>query len=240
MNKTVEYILGGKFDNGTVKAYGKGFFNSKTGESELNVTFDKLPKNWDPRTITLICCYRMMGFNSLEIDGAKSLENLSQGKINIGTDLPDVTRKGFMYDEKGELLTNISAYADFDLQKNNNHDISTIKEGFSKLQPGVNGIDKIITPFSGSMMQVGPNLVVVNTSYEVILENGQRAFGTTMYPNYMPNQKEKLPFNQILTITDLETTLKDNKLEVYTKSTVEPMQKIYSPVKETLLKEYAH
>ncbi|MFT4326553.1 MAG: hypothetical protein ACMXYK_03570 [Candidatus Woesearchaeota archaeon] len=225
MNKEIEYGITGHLNNGLIEGYGKAIIVPGTGESEMTVRFNELPQGWDPRTIGLICCGRVIGYNSFEKDGAKNLENLSKGQITMGKHLPNVARTGFIYDEQNKLLTNVRAIADFDISRKSTHDISNISEGTSEIFPGINGIAEVKTPFYGSMVQVGPKVVAINTAYDIILEDGTLAHGTTFYPNFLPLQEETLDSPQLFTMTDLETSLKNNTLHIYTRSEVSPLVK---------------
>lgn len=224
MLKDIEYVLTGELDNGTVEGRGRGSLNEITGEAELSVNFNQVPAGWDPRTIALICCYRACAVGAEEFEAASNLLTLSSGRMNMGIDLKGVSRRGIIYREGGELLTDISAFADSSFLNKDTYDRSFISHGHSSLFPGVNGIAKINTPFSGLMMQAGPGLVTLNTAYTVQLEDGTTAHGTTYYPHFLPNQRNAMNEPQEFRMEKVENHLAGKTLEVYTKASVRPLQ----------------
>lgn len=93
---------------------------------------------------------------------------------------------------------------------------------YSDLPHRVNGIAEI-RPFSGVMVQAGPGLVTVTTSYEALLEDGSVLHGATYYPHWLPFQRVELPSVQRLWVTSIEQELNGSLLRVRTMSHVSPM-----------------
>jgi hypothetical protein len=48
----------------------------------MEISFEKLPDGWDPRTIVLMCCDRAVVMASRETDGAVCMYRASGGYLN--------------------------------------------------------------------------------------------------------------------------------------------------------------
>jgi len=216
-----DYKIEGKINNGYVEGTGIGKIG-KDGVSELDVNFSSLPQGWDPRTIALICCGRALFMGSREEDGAINMYTASGGLVTIGKGLPMVNRRGVIRDAQGNLFADIQASSETNL-RGRGYDHSKIEGGYSKIEPGKNGI-AAVDPFSGVMMQAGPGVVNILTNYEITTEDGQTLYGFTFYPHALPAQQKELPFMQSLDVVSVEQELKGKKLHVRTVSRVAPVQ----------------
>jgi len=216
------YRIEGHINGRNILGTGVGTIDPGAGVSEMEVHFDRLPDGWDPRTIVLMCCDRAMVMASREDGGAVGMLRASAGHLTIGRDLVNGLRWGMMRDEAGQVMVDVRASSETDLRGDQPFDSSRVEGGISHLRRGVNGIVRI-APFSGVMMQAGPRLVTVTTSYEALLEDGTTLYGSTYYPHYLPAQAVTLPTVQMLHIDAIEQEFDGRNLYSRTTSHVTPM-----------------
>lgn len=219
-----DYSIEGWVSGRIVLGEGKGTINRTLGVSEMEVKFSKLPATWDPRSIVLMCCNRALVMASRE-EGAISMYTASKGCVTIGRDISQSNRIGVIHDGNGQLYANVQASSNTDLRGEVKIDSSRIESGFCNLTPGVNGINHV-KPFSGTMLQSGPKIVTLVTSYEVETEDNKILFGYTFYPHYLPEQELMLDSIQELKIEKIEQELNGNVLWLRTTSVVRPMSEV--------------
>jgi hypothetical protein len=222
------YRIEGNINGRRVLGIGTGHTDPSTGVSEMDVRFDTLPDGWDPRTIVLMCCDRATVMASRETLGAVGMFTASGGYLTIGRDLVNANRWGVMRDAEGQIMVDVRASSVTDFREATRYDHSRIEGGISHLRRGVNGIAEV-RPFTGVMMQAGPNLITVTTSYEAVLEDGTVLHGTTFYPHYLPDQKTVLPGLQLLSVLSVQQEFDGHHLWVRTESQVSPLTSAASP-----------
>ena len=214
------YRIDGFINGAEILGEGVARINTTTGNAELEVAFKKRPDAWDPRTIVLMCCSRAPGMPSREDDtDARSLMRLSGGIVSIGKEISGARRTAVILNQGGRALADISASSRTNLASPRSYDHSTVHGSYCSLEPGKNGIAKIVS-VRGVMLGAGPHLVTLTTNYELILETGETVYGATYYPHYLPNPKEVLPRPQSFALNVLECTFAENLLYVTTQSTV--------------------
>lgn len=206
-----DYQIEGHVNGGHISGRGMGDIDPSTGVSEMEVTFDKMPGGWDPRTIVLMCCDRALVMAAQESAGTVGMFRASGGLLTIGRDLPGNDRESFIRDAEGNTMAHVRASSATDFRTENMFDRSRVEGGYSGLRRGVNGI-KHIPAFDGVMMQAGPNLVVVTTRFTAELEDGSTVYGTTNYPHYLPQQQVEIPYYQLLRVESVEQELDGNHL----------------------------
>lgn len=217
------YRIEGNINGRNVRGLGAGSTDPATGVSEMEVSFELLPDGWDPRTIVLMCCDRALVMASREVDGAVGMFQASGGYLTIGRDLVNGHRWGVMRDSNGLVMVDVRASSVTDFRDGNGrYDHSRIEGGISHLRQGVNGIAKV-HPFTGVMVQAGPKLVTVTTSYEALLEDGTTLYGTTFYPHYLAEQAVELPGLQLLSVLSVDQEFDGRRLWVRTESEVAPL-----------------
>lgn len=213
------YRIEGNINGRSVLGLGSGRTDPTRGVSEMEVNFELLADGWDPRTIVLMCCDRATVMASREVGDAVGMYRASGGYMTIGRDLVNAYRRGIMRDESGRIMVDVQASSVTDFRHENRYDASRIEGGISHLVRGVNGIAEV-RPFRGVMMQAGPRLITVTTSYEAVLEDGSVLYGTTFYPHFLPNQSVELNGYQVLAVTSVEQEFDGRTLWVRTESEV--------------------
>ena len=216
------YRIEGNINGRPVLGLGTGRTDPASGVSEMEVHFEYLAEGWDPRTIVLMCCDRATVMASREIGSAVGMYRASGGYMTIGRDLVNAFRRGLMRDEAGTIMVDVQASSVTDFRHETRYDSSRIEGGISHLRRGVNGIAEV-KPFRGVMMQAGPRLVTVTTSYEALLEDGSTLYGTTFYPHFLPEQQAQVPGFQTLSVTSVEQEFDGRNLWVRTTSEVSPL-----------------
>jgi hypothetical protein len=216
------YRIEGNINGRNVLGLGAGRTDPTTGVSEMEVRFEKLPDGWDPRTIVLMCCDRATVMASRETPGAIGMYRASSGYMTIGRDLVNANRWGVMRDADGQIMVDVRASSVTDFRHESRYDHSRIEGGISHLHHGVNGIAEV-RPFTGVMVQAGPKLITVTTSYEAVLEDGTTLYGTTFYPHYLPTQQVELTGLQLLSILSVRQEFDGRRLWVRTESEVTPL-----------------
>jgi hypothetical protein len=217
-----EYRIEGFINDRPVVGLGKGKIDVLSGTSEMEVGFTELPAGWDPRTIVLMCCERVLVMASREIGGAVGLRRASGGWISMGRHLHDGGRDSFIYDQNGQVMAHVRATSETDLRGDRCFDHSRIEGGVSHLHRGRNGI-AAIPAFDGIMMQAGPNLVTVVSRFTAELEDGSTVYGRTFYPHYLPVQVVGVPYYQILRVESVHQELDRNRLYSRVVSSVLPL-----------------
>ncbi len=215
------YRIEGNINGRHVLGLGTGRIDPTAGVSEMEVSFEELPDGWDPRTIVLMCCARSTVMASRESGGAVGMFRASGGYMTIGHHLVNGLRKGMMRDAEGKVMVDVQASSITDF-RDDAYDHSRIEGGVSHLRAGVNGIAEI-RPFTGVMVQAGPNLVTVTTNYEAVLEDGTTLYGTTFYPHYLPEQKAVVPGLQLLTVHRVQQEFDGRRLRLRAESEVTPL-----------------
>jgi hypothetical protein len=218
-----KYSIQGEINNGIVVGRGNGSVNPIDGVSEMEVLFESLPNGWDPRTIVLCCCSRAFAMGAQEKGEARNLLSASNGFVTIGRHLP-TRRRGVIHDKSGMVYADIEASSETNLRDNEAFDESRLEAGYSKLHPGISGIAEIL-PFSGVMMQAGPNVVNIMTNYQVRTEDGLSLYGFTFYPHYLPEQVHPILGVQRFDVEILEQQFQQNKLFLRTYATVTTIEK---------------
>jgi len=228
------YRIDGHINGRRILGTGVGTIDLDAGVSEMEVDFDRLPEGWDPRTIVLMCCDRAMVMASREEGGAVGMLRASHGHLTIGRDLVNGLRWGMMRDAAGQVMVDVRASSETDLRGDRPFDASRVEGGLSHLRRGINGIARI-APFQGVMMQAGPRLITVTTSYEAVLEDGTTLYGSTYYPHYLPEQAVALPTVQMLHVEAVDQEFDGRRLHSRTTSRVTPMVEMPTAVAETLV-----
>jgi hypothetical protein len=216
-----EYRIDGHINGRPVLGIGSGRTDPMSGTSEMEVRFEALAEDWDPRTIVLMCCDRATIMASREDEGALGMYRASGGRVTIGRHLIGVNRWGVMRDAEGRVMVDVRASSETDFQTERRFDHSTIEGGVSRLAPGRNGISQVLG-VQGVMMQAGPKVVTVTTSYEALLEDCTTLYGTTFYPHFLPEQRVEVPI-QLLRVTTIRQELIGAQLWVRTESAVSPL-----------------
>lgn len=116
-----------------------------------------------------------------------------------------------MRDPDGLVMVDVRASSVTDFRHDSRYDHSRVEGGVSHLRRGVNGIAEV-RPFEGVMVQSGPKLITVTTSYEAVLEDGSTLYGTTFYPHYLPHQAVELPGMQLLSILSVQQDFDGKRL----------------------------
>ncbi|GAA3727936.1 hypothetical protein HDA32_000264 [Spinactinospora alkalitolerans] len=222
------YRIEGDINSRAVLGVGSGYTDPVAGTSEMEVRFERLPSGWDPRTIVLMCCERATVTCSRESDGAVGMFQASGGYLTIGRDLVKVERRGTMRNAEGQIMVDVHASSVTDFRGEHRYDHSRIEGGTSHIHYGENGIAEV-RPFTGVMMQAGPNLITVTTSYEAVLEDDSTLYGTTFYPHYLPQQRVQLPGLQLLSLVSIEQEFDGRTLWVRTESEVTPLTRMAVP-----------
>jgi hypothetical protein len=216
------YRIEGNVNERSLLGIGAGFADPATGVSEVEVRFEQIPAGWDPRTIVLMCCCRSLVMASRESGGAVGMYRASGGYMTIGRHLINGGRESMIRDGDGQVMAHARASSESDYRGDNPHDHSRVEHAVSHLHPGVNGVAHIM-PFTGVMMQAGPKLVTLTTSYEVELEDGSTVHGATYYPHYLPEQQVELPSVQLLSVLSVQQEFDGKRLWMRTESEVTPM-----------------
>lgn len=201
----MSYSIDGHLRPGSISGRGTMRVGADAGAGELEVEFAERPLGWDPRTIVLMCCSRAVGMPAREDGGAASLLRISGGRTTIGIDLPNFPRRAALTDESGQLRAEVSAASRTDLADQQPYDCSTVIGGFSRMEPGDDGL-AVVESVTGVMQQSGPRLVTVTTTYQVRTEQGELLTGTTFYPHYLPNPQAALAGPQAFSLDVEELT----------------------------------
>lgn len=222
MHQEHDYQIEGHVNGRNVHGVGRGKIDTKTGISEMDVTFEQMADGWDPRTIVLMCCDRALVMAARETDGTVGIHRASGGHLTIGHHLAGAGRDALMHDGNGQIMAKVHATSATDFRGERGTDHSRIEGGISHLRRGVNGIAHI-PAFDGVMMQAGPGLVVVTTRYTAELEDGTTIYGSTNYPHYLPEQAVQMPYYQILRVETVDQELTGNRLRSRVQTSVLPL-----------------
>lgn len=217
-----DYRIDGHINGRHVLGIGAGSIDPGSGTCELEVDFAQLPEGWDPRTIPLLGCDRSLLMSPVEHGGAVGIDRASRGHVTIGRDLVDAMRSGTMRDDAGQIVVSARGTSITDFGNDRRYDSARIEGGVSHLRPGENGIARIRS-LTGVMLQTGPGVIAVTTSYEVLLEDGSVLHGVTYDPHRLPFQEVELPTVQRLRVNVVEQELDGARLWMKTVSRVSPM-----------------
>lgn len=222
----VDYRIDGNINSQQAQGHGRGLIGLDSGVNELEVEFNKMPANWDPRTIVLMCCDRVLFMGSRSLEGAVSPFEASGGYASIGRHIVNDFRRAKITDPEDRVLVDVAASSLTDLRGANPTDESRIEGGVSHLMPGRNGIARIISA-SGLMQQASPRMVTLATRYEVELEDGMIATGHTYYPHYFPEPAMALPGPQQWRMEQVRQEFDGNRLWVQTVTSVAPLREVH-------------
>ncbi len=206
MRKIHDYRIRGHVNGRTITGRGAGAIDTDTGTSEMEVDFSRMADSWDPRTIVLMCCDRALVMAAREAAGAVGMYRASGGYLTIGDDLAGANRESIMHTGDGRVMAHVRASSITDFRGGEPFDHSQVDGGISHLRRGINGIHRV-PAFEGIMMQAGPGLVVVTTSYRAELEDGSTVYGSTHYPHYLPCQRNQLLGYQLLRVESVSQEL---------------------------------
>jgi hypothetical protein len=152
------YRIEGNINGRSLLGLGAGKTDPATGVSEMEISFEKLPDGWDPRTIVLMCCDRAVVMAARETDGAVCMYRASGGYLTIGRDLVNGLRWGIMRDRDGLVMVDVRASSVTDFRHDSHYDHSRVEGGVSHLRRGVNGIANVRS-FEGVTCKAAPGLL---------------------------------------------------------------------------------
>lgn len=221
--QAVKYAIDGALSNGEISGTGVIRVGADAGVGELEVQFDQRPTGWDPRTLVLMCCSRAVGMSARESAGATSLLSASGGVTTIGVDLPALPRRAALTDERGKLRAEVSASSRTDWASSQPYDLSTVLDGFSRMEPGHSGLASVDS-VTGVMLQSGTYLLTVTTSYQVRTEEDEQLFGTTFYPHYLPAPHATLARPQAFSLDVEELSWDGRTMCARTRAEVAPLR----------------
>jgi hypothetical protein len=222
---TIDYQINGHINSQEARGRGRGLIDLASGVNELEVDFEKMPTSWDPRTIVLMCCDRILAMGSRGLEGAVGLFEASGGYVSIGRHIANDFRRAKILDPEDNVLVDVAASSMTDLRGPNPTDESRIEGGISRLQPGVNGIARIIS-VTGLMQQASARMITLATRYEVELEDGMIVTGHTYYPHFLPEPAVALPGPQQWRMEQVRQEFDGRRLWTQTVSSVAPLVEV--------------
>lgn len=215
----VAYQIDGRIGDQLVDGRGAATIDVGKGSTLLDVEFRSRPAGWDPKTIILCCCSCTLALPARQLSGARNLLALSGGEVSIGHELPGALRSAVVVGEGGGLLAQVSASSRTNIAIESPFDHSTIEGGYCDMEPGQRGIDQFLG-VNGLMIPVGPQLVNVVTVYQIRLEDGSFAHGTTTYPYFLPKPVAALDAAQSFELRVADCTFQGNVLRALVETTV--------------------
>lgn len=219
------YRIEGAVNNEPVLGDGRGSFSSKSGESEMRVSFLTRPVDWDPRSILLICCARVFAAGARADHGATNLVDLTSGRILIGGSAEAEQRQGRILGADGRSLLSVKASSETHLASPPRVDRTVVEGGISRLRPGDNGISRIDS-LEGVMIQSAPGRIALMTSFRGELESGEVFAGYSYYPHVIESQLKGLDGPQQFSLEAVEQSLVGDELRLWTRTAVQPLHAI--------------
>ncbi|SEI14818.1 hypothetical protein [Paraburkholderia hospita] len=198
MKKTeISYELGGVINGTSLFGTGKGLADFGAGTYELEVTFERLPLQWDPVFILLMTCDCPMAMSAKEEGDARNIFTLSKGDHMM-----QWGRQGGIYDahdhDAGRFHALYACHAD----GNRLVTRSQVVMGRFHLRIGEE-VTGITTPVSGIMMPYRDDMVLVTMPYAFGTNIDASYHGYTFFPYTIPS-KQTLSGFQALSMDSIE------------------------------------
>lgn len=175
MSTDVFYELSGVANGAPLYMSGQGVVDELTGSYDLDLDIQHFPMGWDPATIILICCDRMLGFGSQAASDAMNLHS------RCGDDYTILDRSGEGRTTNGRTLFRARASSIGGFENGKIYNRSQIHEATFNLLPEER-ITEIRAPYTAIIQRMERNVLLMTSTFKFSTNFENDCYGFTNYP----------------------------------------------------------